>query len=190
MIITSLNKIKLDKIIKEEDIALIESAECYYNEIKSRADALYENTKLEIEELKQNTYNDTVNKLMQENAQALDEFKINLSSFLNNTVEDIYAIIYKVLTKFGVDNINEDNIKSILKEELHSVNINQVLRVVANNFVLSNLQQNAQLEKLVDKIVWEDDNSLNNYECICSTNLWTMRVSLNQALKLITNELN
>lgn len=190
MNIKKLNSIKLAMVIKDEDVTLIESGEAYYNEIKTRADEILVKAEKEAELLKKQAYDDVVIDLTIKNDELVTNLKHDLMQFLDNTVNDVYSAIYRVLTKFGLVNLNADNLTIIIKEELNNINLSQVLKIVVNNKSIQVLKENQQLSKIVDRIIWEEDNTLNDDECICSTNLWTMRISLIKTLNLILDELN
>ena len=175
MIIKNLDKVELGHIIKDEDFKLIESGDRYYSQIKKISDELLEKTQVEVEDLKKDTYQEVSNKIIEENKLHLMEFNQNLEKFLNDMSEDIYSVIYKILIKFGYDKFDGENLKSIILDELSSGNNhNRVIKIKANHDSINKIKKDNKLQKVIEKIDWEECDSFIDGECICSTNLWTM----------------
>ena len=184
MIIPSANQIKLDKIIKQDDLAFITSSEDYANKIRTECEQKLHDVIAEVEKIKHEAYTTTVLQLQEENAMLINQFKSNVTELLANVSDDMFKLVYKVLLKFGEKIVSPDTLRDIITMELNQVVINGVLKIKANDVSLVVLKQELSTEYF-EKILWEIDKSLNNDECICITNLWTMRLSLKNTLNEI-----
>ncbi len=176
-----LNNIKLDKVIKESDVAVILGAEEYAQKLKQENEKILNNSKRQIDGKKKEAYDETVQKLVTDNETLLNNFTDNVDRFLNKMSDNIFHILYKLLQKLGQDNINTKLIKSMIENELANTKINNITRIVANGHVISEMQTNLS-STYFESVIWEVNDNFGNDECVCTTALWTMRISIEKAL--------
>ena len=187
MIIKQLNHIKLDKIIKQKDLDLITDADSYVAKLKQEAQEILCRANADAESIKQTAYLDTINELMLANGILIDDFKKNVEIWLTNMQETVLFITSRVISKFGKSNLNQMALARLIGDEFSKLkDIDRVITVKANQNTLNILKD--QLDALgLAEMIFQEDKSLSDDECTCSTSLWTMKLNINKTLEAIKN---
>lgn len=177
MKILQLNQIKLDRIIKEKDLELILNAETYVNTINKRAEDRLIMVETEIEAAKKQAYAQITTEITDQNQLMLEDFNHNLDELLQHLNNEISLIVFNVLTKIGIYNYSSENICNIIKHELLSSVHIEINKVEAHEDTLVSIRNSLTDMGLVN-ILLETNNSLLPEECICYSNLWSMRINV------------
>lgn len=183
MIIEKLNQVALDKIITREDLHKIITADQYAAEIIARSDALLAKTKAECEQLRVQTVEEVTQKITSDNAKLLEEFDLKLESFLKTISSDIYSIVYKILQKLGIELTTQAQIYQLINNELLQKSIIKEVTISVNAEVLEELQQEFINHGSKLQVSFQIDNRLARDECVCATNLWTLKLNLATIIK-------
>jgi len=177
MKILKLNQMKLDRIIKEEDLILIESAEKYADALKKEAKRQVNEAVLEAENIKNQAYKQTVDQLTVENQNALETLKNGLEQFLQNLNTDIYNLVYRILVKMGLNETNPHNMHKIIRNELSQNALTEIIKITAHEHALEFIKKDLDAIH-IQQVIWEINNDLLLDECICTTKLWTLRINI------------
>ncbi len=176
MIIQNLIPVTFDRIIPAAEVAMLLTIHEQAHKIhQDSQDYLLQITK-EAEQIKLAAYESTVKQLMDSNQQVLKELEDNLENLLLNLKNDLYELVYRVLRKLGIEQLSTEYLQNLLKSELDKFNSPKRLKILANPKLLVELQQVYPKDEGV--LEWEEDSSLHDFECICSTNLWTLRLDI------------
>lgn len=177
MIIKQLNTIKLDKIIRNEDVSVILNAQDYAAKIKADGEQIIANANKEAARIKQQVTEDLSRRFTEENAEHLNELNEKVGEFLQQVNEDLYGVIYKVLVKLGIDTSNTNQIKQLISQELLNLSEISEVSIMANEAVITKLKEEFSDTKKLS-FEWCIDQSLLDHECICSTKLWVLRLNI------------
>ncbi len=176
MIIKQLTKVSFDRVIKHSYIEKALALESYATKLKEDIEIVLVNTNADVEQIKKQAYADTVTQLVADNQQLLSYVEDKLSSVLHGLGEDVYNIVYRVLSKLGIDNIGSHQIRGLLKNEFDNFSQIKKLRVIANQDVITHLQ--GEFNFVGETCEWEVDSNLSDVECIATTHLWSFRLDL------------
>jgi hypothetical protein len=186
MIIKNLNTIDLDKVIKQEDVDYITNAKSHADKLIKNANNILDEAKKEVERVKKEAYDTTTKDLITNNENNLNEFNSEADKFIETITKQTANLIYKLLAKFGQDNISTETIKNIINKELGKNRIIDITKITANKNSINKLKETLNLIYF-EAIVWEVDDSYNDDECLCSTKLWSMRVSIGYVVNAVLN---
>lgn len=189
MIIKNLNTIELDRVIKEADLNYITNAKAHADKLIKEANDILQKAKIEVEQSKKDAYDKVTKEIIDINKKNLDLFNIQVDQFINNIMTNSSQLIYKILVKFGQENINVDTIKNIINKELGKNRIVDITKITANKNSIDNLKSTLNLVYF-EEIVWEEDESYNDDECLCTTKLWSMRVNISYVIDTVLNKIN
>ena len=189
MIIKNLNTIELDRVIKDSDLDYVMNAKSHADKLIQEANAILQNAKYEIEKSKKEAYDKVVEEITKANKASLDAFNNEVEDFINDIMSKSSQLIYKILAKFGQENISVDTIKTIINKELGKNRIIDITKITANKNSIGKLKSTLNLVYF-EEIFWEEDNSYNDDECLCSTRLWSMRVNISYVVDTILNKIN
>ncbi len=162
------------------------AVEAYFNSttIKKNTELyckeLIRNAKLEAELIKKEAYKEALGQVHRDSKRLNLQLQQKNQQFVEKLESEIYSIINEVLLKLGVlDNFSK-HISFMIKEELKKSNIskNEELTISANKIVLKNIQD--ELINSFNNIIFKVDDALLDNECICETNLYLMRININQ----------
>jgi hypothetical protein len=189
MIIKDLNTVALDRVIKESDLDYIMNAKSHADKLIQEANNILQQAKIEVENAKKDAYNKVTTELIQANKDSLDQFNKEVDVFINDVISQSSQLIYKILGKFGQENISIGTIKNIINKELGKNRIVDITKITANKKSIAKLKETLNLIYF-EAIVWEEDETYNDDECLCNTKLWSMRVNISYVVDNILNTIN
>ena len=176
MIIKQLSKVTFDRVVKHASIEKALALESYAIKLAQNAENVLANTHAEVLNIKEQAYTDTVALLTDDNRKMLDSVETNLTALLHGINEDLYDLIYRVLSRVGIDDVGSHQIKRLLKNEFDNFHQIKKLKIIANQEIINALQTEFQFTN--EACEWEVDNKLNDLECLATTHLWALRLDL------------
>jgi len=177
MIVEKLNQVTFDRVLKESDAKQVLSVENMLKHARLESEQILQSAKQEAAEIKRRAYDETVKQLTDGNDKDLQDFEQKFAHLLANLQQNIYTIMDKILIKLGADKIDANNFKRIINQELCRFTDIEILKVQANSRLIDKLQQEFACDVSKIEFSWVVDEELTDEECICSTNLWNMRLN-------------
>jgi flagellar biosynthesis/type III secretory pathway protein FliH len=183
VIIKNLLPITWDRVIPQENIDLVLNLQEQAKQIRHQNQECLAEATAAAAEIKHKAYTETAKQVIAENQQLLQELETKLDGLLHSLSDDLYELIYRIAAKLGLEKIGIESMQNLIKIELDKFTNIQRLSIFANPKVLEQLQQSAVIA--IDCIEWHEASELHDFECICSTPLWTLRVDVVTALAQI-----
>ncbi len=185
MIVRQLNKVNVDRIIKAGDIEKLLSIEGYAQHRETQAEQLMVQVTAEIEEMKQQAYQETVTELVDSNQQILADLEKRLTKLLSNINQELQGVILQVLVILGLEDLSPINLSTLLSAELDRFKQVEKVKLEAHPTAIETLKQS--LAKFVDSCEFEANPRMSGLECICTTHFWSLRLDINSVVTKLTN---
>ncbi len=168
------------KIFKAKDVEVYFNSNKVENDSELYCQKIIQQAKVDAKKIKEQAYSDALEQIHQE-SQALNlQLQKKNQKFVEKLENEIFSIIDEILIKLSVRDNFSKHLGVIVKEELQKSNINknEYLTITANKNVLKQLKN--ELTDSGDNIIFKLDDSLIDNECLYETNLYLMRININQ----------
>lgn len=171
-------------VVKAEQLTKLMDTEEYCNTQRQQADADLKAVHLQIDQLKKEVYEEVSVKLNQENQLHLTQLEQNLTAMLDKVTDDIWHIVYKVLSKLGISKYEPQFLTGLIKQELSELVEVKLISISANTATINELTNCLALE-------YHDTFRLNHElvdgECMLETNLYVFRLKVAEAIEKLNN---
>lgn len=163
-------------IIKAQELKLLQDT----NE-------LCQNLKQELlqdaERCREESYKEGLNQAHAENNKLYAELSTKLNTLFQELEVEITNLSYRILQKFGINNIQVNNLRTLIQQELSKTKLTpSFIQVQANWQTISKLQQEFAGDKLIE---YKVNDELIDEECIYSTDIYIFRVNIDSAKRQI-----
>lgn len=189
MNIIKLDNRVFDRVLKASDIEALLNVDEYVEQMKQQSEDLLENTNNNITKLKEQIYQEISSEIRTENAKQLQLFYDNLQQMLKQFDAKTFDIIYQVLVRLGYAQINPQQIKNLITDEIGNVIGQKTVKIIANQDVIAHLKEEFE-DTIINSITWAVNDQLLNEECICETSLWSLRIDAATLKQQIQNILS
>ncbi len=177
MEIIKLNNAEFDRVLKAKDANNILELDEYLKLKKKQNDQLIAETEKKIEVLKKKVYEEISAEIRSKNEEQLDELYTNLEQVLKTIDEKLFDIIYQILTKLGYLQVNSLQIRNLIQEEIGNLIGQKQVKILINERMAEKIKSEFN-EPVSKQLTWAIKNELSDEECICETNMWTLRIDL------------
>lgn len=186
-----INEAPMIKVLKAEEIILLNEVHAYIQRMREKSDELVKQTEDECEELKNELRHTQQQELVKLTKAVHEQNQKSVQKLLEQLERSLYSVVYKILNKLQINSFSRQQINDTIKNELREIVQGNKLIIQCNKDSLEQVQQN--LLGIDAEVTYKINNELQDEECVIDSGLSLVYIDLaqcrNKIIELLTHDL-